>query len=227
MALRHPGEYPIHEGHIVSSEGLDIAPEQYKRHFMEYRVPQSTALWSHLPGKPYLVGPLARLNLKWDRMPTPIQDVLSEAGISWPCRNMFKSIVARAIEVYLALQEVIRVLGDYEYPDAPAAPVMSRAGIGYGCTEAPRGILWHRYEVDERGIIVSAKIVPPTSQNQARIEEGLHRSLLAFGLDHGDDELRLHCEKVIRNYDPCISCATHFLRLTTERRCGDGGNPTS
>ncbi|MGA7951194.1 MAG: nickel-dependent hydrogenase large subunit, partial [Thiobacillaceae bacterium] len=91
------------------------------------------------------------------------------------------------------------------------------AGVAMGCTEAPRGLLWHRYETDAAGRIVAARIVPPTSQNQGRIEEDLQLSLNAFGLEHEDSALRLHCEKIIRNYDPCISCATHFLRLDVER----------
>ena len=78
-------------------------------------------------------------------------------------------------------------------------------------------MLWHRYELDEAGLIRNARIVPPTSQNQARIERDLHYSLMALGLDKPDKELQLHCEQVIRNFDPCISCATHFLRLSTER----------
>jgi len=113
--------------------------------------------------------------------------------------------------------EAIRLLAAYAVPEAPAAAVVPRAGIGYGCSEAPRGILWHRYAVDAQGRILSARIVPPTSQNQARIEEDLHSSLRVFGLHHSDTALRSHCEKVIRNYDPCISCATHFLQMQVER----------
>ncbi|MGA8033510.1 MAG: nickel-dependent hydrogenase large subunit, partial [Casimicrobiaceae bacterium] len=97
-------------------------------------------------------------------------------------------------------------------------PVTARAGVAYGCTEAPRGLLWHRYEMDADGRVVNARIVPPTSQNQARIEQDLRASLEAFGLDRPDDDLRRHGEMVIRNYDPCISCATHFLRLKVDRR---------
>ncbi|ODU40297.1 MAG: hypothetical protein ABS92_13030 [Thiobacillus sp. SCN 63-374] len=96
-------------------------------------------------------------------------------------------------------------------------PATPRAGVAIGCTEAPRGLLWHRYEMDDAGCVINARIVPPTSQNQGRIEEDLRLSLLNFGLGHPDDALRLHCEKVIRNYDPCISCATHFLRLNVAR----------
>lgn len=217
VSMRHADDYPIHEGGIVSSSGLAIDARAYEQHFAEHQVAHSTALYSLLETKPYLVGPLARLNLNLDRLPPPTLQLLAQTGIVWPSANMFHSMVARAIEVYYALTEAIRLLENYSYPNAPAVSVTPRAGVGYGCSEAPRGVLWHRYEVDERGLIRAARIVPPTSQNQARIEEDLRQSVESFGLEHSDEELRLRCEQVIRNYDPCISCATHFLRLTTER----------
>jgi coenzyme F420-reducing hydrogenase alpha subunit len=130
---------------------------------------------------------------------------------------MFHSIVARAVEVLLAVHEAIRILSDYRPPERPAAPVVPRAGSGVGCTEAPRGLLWHRYDIRTDGTVQQARIVPPTSQNQARIEQDLRHSLEAFGLDHEDAALRLRGETVVRNYDPCISCATHFLDLRLER----------
>lgn len=217
VALRHPDEYPMYGGRIVSSEGLDIAPSEYDRHFEERHEAHSTALYSYLDGSDYLVGPLARLNLNLDRLPPPVAEALQATGITFPSRNMFHSIVARAAEILLALHEAIRLLQDYQVPDSPKVAVQPRAATGYGISEAPRGILWHRYEFDARGLVRSARIVPPTSQNQARIELDLQRSLQAFGLEHDDEALRLRCEMVIRNYDPCISCATHFLRLKTER----------
>jgi coenzyme F420-reducing hydrogenase alpha subunit len=132
---------------------------------------------------------------------------------------MFHSIVARAMEIYYALWEAVRILETYRIPESPGMIALTAiAGVGYGCTEAPRGLLWHRYELDATGHIVSARIVPPTSQNQARIEENLQQALLAQGLDQAQEKLRFHCEQVIRNYDPCISCATHFLDLRLQRR---------
>jgi len=109
------------------------------------------------------------------------------------------------------------LLDAYVPASPPYLTAPARAGVGYGCTEAPRGLLWHRYELDAAGCVVSARIVPPTSQNQARIEQDLHQSLVALGLDQAQDQLRLHCEQVIRNYDPCISCASHFLDLRLHR----------
>ncbi|NIR59787.1 MAG: Ni/Fe hydrogenase subunit alpha [Gammaproteobacteria bacterium] len=218
VALRHPEEYPMSAGRLSSSAGHDVPIERFERHVAEHQVAHSTALHSLLDGEPYLVGPLARLNLNRDRLPGPVRDLADEVGPPLPSRNMFHSLVARTVEILLAVREAARLLADYRLPRAAFAKARPRAGVGFGCTEAPRGILWHRYELDAGGRVVSARIVPPTSQNQARIEADLRRSLEAFGLDRGAAELRARAERVIRNYDPCISCATHFLRVRVRRR---------
>ncbi|HYP67909.1 MAG TPA: Ni/Fe hydrogenase subunit alpha [Thiobacillaceae bacterium] len=217
VAMRDDHCYPIESGTIMSSQGLSLAPEEFERHFTEYQETHSTALFSRLDGRPYLVGPLARLNLNIERLPLAMRSLMTETGLHFPSGNMFMSMAARAVEILYALGEARRLLQDYERPSRPDVGVTPRAGSATACTEAPRGLLWHRYETDEEGHIVAARIVPPTSQNQGRIEEDLRLSLNAFGLDHEDSALRLHCEKVIRNYDPCISCATHFLRMDVER----------
>ena len=217
VAMRQPHGYAIERGRIAVSDGLRIAADAYADHFAESHQPHSTALFSAYRGQPYLVGPLARLNLNHDRLPPRVRALLDETDLALPSRNLFHSLAARAIEIVLAITEALRLLENYRVPDSPWAPVTPRAGVANGCTEAPRGLLWHRYEIDAAGLVVNARIVPPTSQNQARIEEDLRLSLTNFGLDQPDDALRLHCEKVIRNYDPCISCATHFLTLNVER----------
>ncbi|MBB3190685.1 Ni/Fe hydrogenase subunit alpha [Halomonas cerina] len=211
VSLRHERDYPITEGWIVSDRGLDIPIDDYEQHFREFQVPHSTALHALLDDRPYLVGPLARLNNNLDRLPAELRDRLEATGIRFPSRNMFHSIIARAVEMHLALNEALRLTEDYATTTAPHVEAVPRAGVGFGCTEAPRGILWHRYTLDARGLVESARIVPPTSQNQARMEEDLATALTRFGLERDDDALRLHGEMVIRNYDPCISCATHFL----------------
>lgn len=218
VALRHPEQYGIYEGRIASSDGLDIAVDEYEAHFREMQVPHSTALHSLLHDRDYLVGPIARLNLNHRNLSPPVREALDGAGIAVPSDNMFHSIVARAVEIYSGLWEAVRILERYVPTDAPHAQVAPRAGIGAGATEAPRGLLWHRYETDADGRIVRAGIVPPTSQNQARIEADLKSSLEAYGLNRPDDELRQRGEMIIRNYDPCISCATHFLDLTVHRQ---------
>ncbi len=217
VALHHPNEYPMNEGRIISSQGLDIPVTEYQKHFSETHAPHSTALHSHLHGQPYLVGPLARINLNYSQLPTEVRQVIENSTLRFPSQNMFHSMVARAAEIYFAVLEAIRLLEEYTVPNEPAGTVIPQPGIAIGCTEAPRGILWHRYELDEQGNVLSATIIPPTSQNQAHIEEDLRISLQKFGLEHNDDALRLRAEMVIRNYDPCISCATHFLKLKVNR----------
>ncbi|MEQ6917077.1 Ni/Fe hydrogenase subunit alpha [Halomonas aquatica] len=211
VSLRHPRDYPITAGRIVSDQGLDIDPAEFEQHFREFQVPHSTALHAQLDGHPYLVGPLARLNNNLDRLPADLRRLIDDCGVAFPSRNMFHSIVARAVEIHVALAEALRLTEDYDPTAEPHVEVPTRAGVGFGCTEAPRGILWHRYALDDEARVVEARIVPPTSQNQARMEEDLVTSLTRFGLARDDDALRLHGEMVIRNYDPCISCATHFL----------------
>jgi sulfhydrogenase subunit alpha len=217
VALRHPGEYPFNEGRIVSSHGLDIAAAEYDAQFEETHVARSTALQSRLrDGAAYLVGPLARYSLNFDRLSAPVQQAARDAGLGPTCRNPYRSIVVRAVEVLHACEEALRIIADYEEPDRPAVEIEPRAGIGFGATEAPRGLLYHRYRLDSDGAIAEARIVPPTSQNQASIEEDLTSYVGGF-LDLPDEALRHRCEQTVRNYDPCISCATHVLRLDSER----------
>jgi coenzyme F420-reducing hydrogenase alpha subunit len=217
VALDRPGEYPIDRGRIVSNRGLDIAVSEYDDHFVEEHVPWSNALHSQLRERgSYLCGPLARYALAADRLSPLAREAAAEAGLRPEERNPFRSIVVRSVELVYAADEALRLIAEYEEPDAPAVEFEPRAGVGYGCTEAPRGILYHRYRIDDDGTILDAKIVPPTSQNQRTIEEDL-RGVVERSVDVPDDELRQLCEQTIRNYDPCISCATHFLKLEVER----------
>ncbi|MCX7122018.1 MAG: nickel-dependent hydrogenase large subunit [Gammaproteobacteria bacterium] len=217
VSLQHPDEYPMNEGKITSDHGLNIPISEFEHYFKESQVPYSTALQCQLEGKNYLVGPLARINLNVDLLPTKIKKLISESGFQFPSKNMFHSIIARCIEVYYAMLEAIRIMKNYSYPKSPYTLMTPKAGIGFGCTEAPRGLLWHRFEFSEEGLVKSSKIVPPTSQNQGRIEEDLRYALEQYGLDQPDDILRKYSEKIIRNYDPCISCSTHFLKVKINR----------
>jgi coenzyme F420-reducing hydrogenase alpha subunit len=217
VALSHPDDYPLERGRVISSRGLDIGAGQYEEHFVEEHVPHSTALHSRLRERgSYLVGPMARYALNGERLSPLAREAAKEAGLPSVCRNPFMSIVVRSVEILYALDEALRIIDGYEEPDRPAVEVEPRAGTGYGWTEAPRGMLWHRYTIDAQGTILDAKIVPPTSQNQRTIEEDLH-ALVRRNLELDDEQLRLRCEQAIRNYDPCISCATHFLTLDVDR----------
>ena len=203
----------MNEGRLVSSRGLDIAMDEFLAHFEEYQVPYSNALQCRHKGSgAYFVGPLSRWNLNADHAPPEIQALARETGIAWPCRNPYVSIVVRAIETVYAVEEALRIIEAYEPPDAPFVAWEPRAGAGEWITEAPRGILYHRYEADANGLVTAATIIPPTSQNQRQIEEDLIRfAPTVLGLD--EDQAAWRCEQVVRNYDPCISCATHSLKL--------------
>ncbi|MCP5352694.1 MAG: nickel-dependent hydrogenase large subunit [Chromatiales bacterium] len=218
VALDDGDQYPMFGDRLVSDRGLDIPVADFERHVIETQSPHSTALHAHIDGQPYLVGPLARLNLAQQRLPMDIQALVKELGNRFPSANMFDSLLARGVELLFALRHAAELLADYtpETPSRIAAPV--RAGRGVGATEAPRGVLYHRFDLSAEGLVATARLVPPTSQNQARIEADLASTLETLGLDRDEDELRLHAETVIRNYDPCISCATHFLRLSIDRR---------
>jgi coenzyme F420-reducing hydrogenase alpha subunit len=217
VALSTPDAYPLEGGRLASTGGLDIGPGEYEEHFEELHVEHSTALHSRLRERgAYLCGPLARYALNSARLSPLAREAAADAGLGPVCRNPFRSIVVRSVEILYALDEALRLIAAYEEPDAPSVEVPPRAGVGHGWTEAPRGLCWHRYAFDEHGTILQAKIVPPTSQNQASIEADL-RGFLAGNLELEDDRLRRLCEQAIRNHDPCISCATHFLELTVDR----------
>lgn len=219
VALRHPHEYPMNEGEIVSSTGLCVPVNEFDQHFCEVQVPHSTAL--HAVRKPsdlpYLVGPLARVNLNRDQLSPSARQLADELGFQTPCRNPFRSIIARALEVVHAYEVALEILRTYA-PAGPARVVYTpRAGRGCAATEAPRGLLFHAYEVDDEGKIVSARIIPPTSQNQRQIEADLAEYLnrrLAQAVPR--EQLTVDCEQLVRTYDPCISCSTHFLRVNWE-----------
>jgi sulfhydrogenase subunit alpha len=214
LALRDPGRYPIERGTIVTTGGLAFEAAEFEQHVIEEQVPYSTALHARLAGhdRPYLTGPLARYTLNSQWLPPLAAEAAHASGLGPACRNPFQSIVVRAVEIVCAIEEALRLIDAHEPADRPAFEVPFRAATGYGVSEAPRGLLYHRYEIDADGRIASARIVPPTSQNQDAIEDDLRRVVEAR-LDHDDELLTRECEQAIRNHDPCISCSAHFLEL--------------
>ncbi len=218
VALSEPGTYAIEDGRIASDRGLDIAPASYDEHFAEEHVARSNALHSRrADGGVYLCGPLARFTLGYDELSAMAREAATAAGLGNECRDAFRSIVVRSVELVYACDEALRIIDLYHEPDTASVEVEPRSGTGYGVSEAPRGLLYHRYRLDDDGTIVDAKIVPPTSQNQLAIEDDLRGVVTAYR-ELPDEELRGLCEQTIRNYDPCISCATHFLTLEVDRR---------
>ncbi|MCU4653943.1 Ni/Fe hydrogenase subunit alpha [Roseibacterium sp. SDUM158016] len=213
VSLWHPDEYPMNEGRLRSTAGLDCANDAWRDHFEEFQVPHSNALQARdREGGEYLVGPMARLALNFGRLSEGAREAAGRAGLGPDCRNPFRTITMRMVETLHALEEAVRLIEAYQPGERSAAPVEPRAGVGAAATEAPRGTLFHRYEIDGDGLITHAQIVPPTSQNQPAIEADL-RAFLPSLAGRSEAEITHLAEQAIRNYDPCISCATHFLDL--------------
>ena len=217
LSLRPETGYPIEAGDVVTTAGDTWPVRDFTQHIQEQHVAHSNALHATLDGTgPYVVGPLARYTLNHDRLSPLAREAAHEGGLGATCRNPFRSIVVRAVELVEVLVESLRIIDGWRDGVPPAVPVPARAGEGFGATEAPRGVLFHRYRLDADGIILDAQIVPPTSQNQPSIEADV-RELAQRWVELSDHDLSHRCEAAIRNYDPCISCATHFLDLTVER----------
>ena len=217
VALVSDDEYAILKGRIRSTRGIDVGVEQWNDLFVEEHVARSTALHSRIKERGlYQVGPMARFNLSEELLRPVALDAAHRVGLAAPCTNPFRSIVVRAVETVHAVDLALDLLDRYRRPERPAVPVTPVAGTGHGASEAPRGMLYHRYEIDAEGRVLDAQIVPPTAQNQGSIEADLLH-LVERNLELADADLQHLLEQSIRNYDPCISCSTHFLRLEVDR----------
>jgi len=216
VALHHPDEYGVIEGDIWSSKGRKLAIAEYEKGYIEEHVQRSNALHGRtIDGNTYLVGPLARLNLNHDQLLPSAQKALKEAKLKLPLKNPYKSLIARGIELVQFFEEAIQLVKSYAPTGSAYVDLKIKSGEGAGATEAPRGLLYHRYKIDEHGLVQFAKITPPTAQNLPRIEA----DLLAMApkiVKMPEAEATRTAEHLVRAYDPCISCATHFLKLKVE-----------
>ncbi len=217
VSLKHPDEYPLFEGRLVSNKGLDIAIDEYPNHFEEIHEERSTALHSRIKRRSnYFVGPIARYNLNFEKLTPKAQKIAKTIGLEMELHNPFKSIIVRAVETVYAFEEALKIIDQYQMPKEPFIEVTPKIATGHGISEAPRGICYHRYKIDQDGFIQDAKIVPPTSQNMATIEKDVIEFVKA-NARLSTEKLTLQCEQAVRNYDPCISCSVHFLKLKIDR----------
>ncbi len=213
VAIHHPEEYGIMHGDVSSSKGNKTSVADYEMRYFEEHVQRSNALHGHTAfGGTYLVGPLARLNLNHAQLLPAAQKALKDSKLKLPLKNPYKSLIARAVELVHFYEEAIQLIKTYQ-PDGPAhLDLKLKAGEGCGMSEAPRGLLYHRYKIDDQGMVKFAKIVPPTAQNLPRIEADLF-ALAPKLVKMEQEQATLTAEHLVRAYDPCISCATHFLKL--------------
>ena len=216
VAIHNPEEYGVIRGDVWSSKGSKLTTAEYETRYIEEHVKHSNALHSHTSeGGHYLVGPLARLNLNHEQLLPAAQKALKDARLKLPLKNPYKGLIARAIELVHFYEEAINLIQAYK-PEGPAhVELKLKAGEGCGMSEAPRGLLYHRYKIDEKGLVKFAKITPPTAQNLPRIEQDLF-ALAPKLMKMDQEKATLTAEHLVRSYDPCISCATHFLKLKIE-----------
>ena len=212
LALSDSNEYALNEGRVRSFHGLDFAVEEFLDYVVETQVPKSNALQCHLKHTgSYQTGPLARININYEFLSSATKDLLDELNISFPSQNPFDSIIARAAEILTGIDDSLDIMDGFT-PVFEDVEIKPKSAEGFGISEAPRGSLFHRYIFDDQGLVRKAHLVPPTSQNLARIEDDLMiYAPKVFKEDR--DNLSLGCETLIRSYDPCISCATHFLKV--------------
>ncbi|WP_405521728.1 nickel-dependent hydrogenase large subunit [Streptomyces canus] len=228
LALASPDTYAIEGGTptVLRADGTcgSFPVRDFTERVRESHVPRSTALHSRLDGQLHLTGSLARFAVGGRRLSPVARQAALEAGLGDPregavCRNPYRSILVRAVEIVYAVGEALRIIKAYEPPEHAFTDVPPVAGTGHGATEAPRGLLYHRYRLAPDGTVTDALLVPPTAQNQGAIEHDLLRLAQRALAEHDptDAELTTLCERAIRNHDPCISCSTHFLDLTVVR----------
>ena len=218
VAIKHATEYGLNEGRIVSSDGVDVPLWGWRDAFSEQQHEGTNALHARVKdGRTYMLGPSARVTLNAGQLHPIAREALEKSGLAGQiARNPYWSIAARAVELIHASAAALEIVDAYREPARPFEPWTAKAGeTGWG-TEAPRGICWHHYDVGADGKIAAAQIIAPTGQNQGMIEADLSAfAPQVLALPHAEATIRL--EQLIRSYDPCISCATHFLRLEIER----------
>jgi len=213
IALTRDDEYAIVEGDLISNKGWKVPVSKYDEMLKETHVEHSTSLHTHTKdGNNCFVGPLARYNLNYDKLTPLCKEVAEKSGLGKRCYNPFKSILIRGIEMLYSFEKALEIVENYEMPDTPSVKVEPRKGTGYGCTEAPRGICYHRYTIDGNGIIEDAKIVSPTAVNQPTIEKDLWNYIIP-NIDLPDEKLQWECEQAIRIMTHVFHVHAIFLSL--------------
>ena len=216
ISLYDSDSYPMNTGTVCTSDGITYSMDEFFKVIEEYQVPYSTALHAGIKKgseyQSYMVGPLSRININFDSLPEEIKKAVWQANISLPLKDITMSVIARCIEMSYAIHEAMAIINKYDGTET-YVHVEPGKGMGLWITEAPRGMLIHKYEFDRRGAVTSARIIPPTSQNLAYIENNL-REYINRNSAMAMKDLRRGCEQIIRSYDPCISCSVHLIVLS-------------
>jgi coenzyme F420-reducing hydrogenase alpha subunit len=217
VAISSEEEYAVNEGRLRSTGGLDSPEEEYRVHVQEKEVPYSNTKNSFINDKDFLAGPIARVNLNYQQLTSDAKKAAGLLGLNLPCYDPFANIKARVVELVYALDESIRIIDmlRLDFSEQPISAELGTSCEAFALTEAPRGLLYHGYRLDSSGVVQKADIVPPTAHNSANIEASL-RALAPKLLKRGED-LKLGFEKLLRAYDPCISCSVHVSRVKAQK----------
>lgn len=215
IALVNPGEYTFYDGDIGSTDTEErVSVQEFERVVNEYVSPQSTAKWARWHRDSYMVGSLARYNLNAENLLPLAKETAKQLGLAKGCSNPFMNNVAQVVESVQVVEQGIHLIDELltagikaEFPRPKP-----KEGMGAGAVEAPRGILFHRYSFDAKGLCTGANLCIPTNQNHANIQKDLE-ALMPKVLDRGQDTVQLLAEMLVRAYDPCVSCSTHFLNV--------------
>jgi sulfhydrogenase subunit alpha len=215
VALSSRSEYPLYEGELTSSDAGTFADAEYLKVTNEYCVPQSTAKYTRHKRESFMVGALARFNINHERLHPRAKKAAVALNLKAPCHNPFMISVAQVVELVDSLEQAISLIDTIlaKGLQEEALQVKPRAGRGVGIVEVPRGILFHDYTYNDQGEVVSANCIIPTNQNHANIQKDMEAFLPTI-LDQSHDAIRLNLEMLVRAYDPCISCSTHYLDVS-------------
>jgi coenzyme F420-reducing hydrogenase alpha subunit len=209
-----PPTYTFYHGGIASNDhkGKPLPIDKWHEATNEYVTEQSTAKWAKWHRDSYAVGALARFNNNAELLSPMGKDAAKMFGLKKGCCNPYMNTVAQLVECFHVVEKSIELIDQLLKKGLKdEKPICSpKAGRGAGCVEAPRGILFHEYEFDKKGNCVAADICIPTNQNHANIQKDFEK-LLPEILDQSESDIRLKLEMLVRAYDPCISCSTHFL----------------
>ena len=216
ISISDTSDYALYDGNIKSTDGWEIDDQDYLDKMKEKVVKYSTAKHCWANGNVFMVGALARFNNNYQKLTGNAKKYAEDLGLVAPCHNTFMNNIAQFVEIVHSIDDSIRlidkILEEGLDEDKAMAEIKPKAGRGVGVVEAPRGLLIHDYTYNDKGRVEKANLIIPTGMNYANIEKDMH-ALVPSIIDKSEDEIRLTCEMLIRAYDPCISCSTHFLKV--------------
>ena len=218
IGLSSPDEYALYDGQLASTDTGKTPVNEYLSFTNEYIVPRSTAKWTKHNRDSYMVGALARFNLNYDKFSPWTRQVADMFGLKPVCHNPFMNNVAQLVETVHSVEDTIRLIGELESTGLKSQTeyfkpeIKVKAGRGVGAVEVPRGILFHDYTYNNKGVCTKANCIIPTNQNHANIDMDM-KAFVPTLLDRSQKEIELGCEMLVRAYDPCISCSTHYATV--------------